>query len=369
MVRASPESSTEVFEEFGRTLFLSLFTVISRVYLTFMIIYLPLRWVLRDRFWLIAFINNYGAYLFLPLLIILPIGLVLRRRWVVILSAILVVIGVIWGVPYFVPKRVLAATGPTLSVVSFDVGLTNADLTGVKDWLLETDADVILLQGVNKFQIRKGQLSGSSIRYPFQQGVFFSNDDIPWGNFILSRYPISKIDKLDIKNTSALAMHQRYEIDVNGQIVAVYNARFDYPLTPGGVPRIVLLISTPLAEALVRYDPAGRDNQIREFLSQVENETRPFVVAGSFNMSDQTEIYREVARQMRDSFLEAGFGLGATWELAPGEGLMSRLTSPLFRVDYIWHGDGLRAVNMGQGPRGLGSDHLPVYATLELTGD
>lgn len=46
--------------------------------------------------------------------------------------------------------------------------------------------------------------------------------------------------------------------------------------------------------------------------------------------------------------------------------MAARMTSPLLRVDYIWHSDGLRTVDVGTGPRGLGSDHLPVYAVLEL---
>jgi vancomycin resistance protein VanJ len=366
VVRASPESSTDVFKEFGRSLFLTSFTVISRVYLAAMLVYLPLRYGLGDRFWLLAFINNFAIYFFLPLLIILPLGLALRRRWVIIWSVLLTVIAVVWVGPYFIPKRPAPPAGPTLGVVTLDVDLSNLDLTGVKNWMLETNADVILLQRVNTFLIRKGQLSGSSIRYPFQHGVFFS--DVPWGNFILSRYPIRKIDKLEIERGPSIGMQQRYEIDVNGQIIAVYNVNFAYPITPDGLPRIRIPGNSPLLQAILTYDPVMRDNQIREFLSLLQNETQPYLVAGDFNMSDQTQIYGDIARQMRDSFREAGFGLGATWPLTPGDGLIARLTSPLFRVDYIWHGGGLRTVNVGQGPRGLGSDHLPVYATLELTG-
>ena len=39
---------------------------------------------------------------------------------------------------------------------------------------------------------------------------------------------------------------------------------------------------------------------------------------------------------------------------------------PMLRLDYIWHDDHFRALNAEKGPSGLGSDHLPVVADLEL---
>src|SRR5262249_2022059 len=158
-----------------------IFTVLSIIHLASMIVYLPLSFLLGDRFWLLAFINNYRLYLFLPLVLIIPFGLVMRRIWIIVPSVILAIIGIILVAPYFIPKSLAPAVGPTLRVVTLDVSATNTDLSAIKDWLLQTDADVILLQEVNTFQIRKGQLSGSSIRFPFQHGVFFS--DLPWGNF------------------------------------------------------------------------------------------------------------------------------------------------------------------------------------------
>jgi vancomycin resistance protein VanJ len=364
VVRASPESSVELFKDYGRSLFLTVVTLVSSLYLAAMIIYLPLYFVIKDRFWLLAFINNGFIYTFLPLLVILPLGVVMRRRWVIIPGVIIAIIAIVRVAPYFTPKFSAPPSGPTLSIITLDVDVNNPDLDAIKNWILESSADVIVLQRVNTFFIRTGQLSGSSIRYPFQHGVFFS--DVPWGNFILSRYPIRKIDKLNIDRGSSIAMQQRYEIDVNGQIVAVYNVNFAYPTTPDGLPRIRVPGNIQFLETMMRYDPVMRDSQIRAFLDLIQNEKQPFVVAGDFNMGDQTQIYGEIARQMRDSFREVGFGLGATWAVSGGDGLFARLTSPLFRVDYMWHGDGLRTVSISRGPRNLGSDHLPLDATFEL---
>ena len=79
-------------------------------------------------------------------------------------------------------------------------------------------------------------------------------------------------------------------------------------------------------------------------------------------MSDQTSIYSTLAGQMGDSFREAGFGLGATWPAFQVVG-MNAVLPALIRIDYIWHSREFQAVNAEVGPY-LGSDHLPVEATL-----
>ena len=79
-------------------------------------------------------------------------------------------------------------------------------------------------------------------------------------------------------------------------------------------------------------------------------------------MSDQTSIYASLASQMGDSFREAGIGLGTTWPAFQVVGMNPGLP-PLIRIDYIWHSRGFQAVNAEVGPY-LGSDHLPVTATL-----
>jgi endonuclease/exonuclease/phosphatase (EEP) superfamily protein YafD len=38
---------------------------------------------------------------------------------------------------------------------------------------------------------------------------------------------------------------------------------------------------------------------------------------------------------------------------------------PLVRIDYIWHSDGLEAVNAWRGEF-IGSDHMPMHAVLAL---
>ncbi len=115
---------------------------------------------------------------------------------------------------------------------------------------------------------------------------------------------------------------------------------------------------------VLHYNEFIRDDQIEGLINTLKAETHPYIVAGDFNMSDQAAVYNDLAAHMKDSFREAGTGYGASWPVSTSRDLL-RFLPPIIRIDYIWHNDHLRAVSIEQGPA-LGSDHLPLYATLEL---
>lgn|GEM_PF-3871452 len=96
-------------------------------------------------------------------------------------------------------------------------------------------------------------------------------------------------------------------------------------------------------------------------LSHLSGEMRPIIIAGDMNTTDQTTAYRMLTSQYRDSWREAGFGLGLTfpapvfrlsdiplplprrWKARGG--LLDRtVTAGLLRLDHILHSDDFRAV-------------------------
>ncbi len=113
------------------------------------------------------------------------------------------------------------------------------------------------------------------------------------------------------------------------------------------------------------YDDSARDAQIHALIARLQDEPLPYVVAGDFNMSDQSVIYGDLAAAMGDSFREAGTGLGTSWPMLQASFGLPLSIPPLMRIDYIWHSDEFRAVEASVGPF-LGSDHLPMLATLAL---
>ncbi len=79
------------------------------------------------------------------------------------------------------------------------------------------------------------------------------------------------------------------------------------------------------------------------------------IVAGDFNTPPRGKLYRRVAGRLADAFATAGNGFGWTF---PEQ-------FPLWRIDYVWLGGGLKALDC----RAVScppSDHCPVVADIEM---
>jgi endonuclease/exonuclease/phosphatase family metal-dependent hydrolase len=320
-------------------------------------LYLLVRLIFGDRFWLLAFANNFAPFYFFPLAILVPLTLLLKARRTVLLTLPLMLIGIGWFGPYFIPRPPSAPTGPTLRVATFNVWGDNLRLAEVEAWLRQTDADVVVLQEIPASYADHGIPSLKNL-YPYQFSQSWQ-----WGNFLMSRYPFRDEKSLDLMGNGSRPGQQRIVIDVGGQPVAIYNIHFLVPIR--NEPRFRVPVNHFFFVLSASYEDTWRNVEIRNLLKQLETEPYPFVVAGDFNMSDQAVIYGELASRMGDSFREAGIGFGTSWPLPIAKEIPD-FVPPLVRIDYIWHSRHFRAVNAAQGPR-LGSDHLPLFATLELT--
>jgi endonuclease/exonuclease/phosphatase family metal-dependent hydrolase len=178
---------------------------------------------------------------------------------------------------------------------------------------------------------------------------------------VLSRYPIVSAENIDLAS-KGLAPQQRLYLSVQGQTIAIYNVHLAQPI--GRVNRIKIPFARRFDDPFLRYDDTGRNDEINALLLSLKSEKVPYIVAGDFNTSDQGATYGILASQIADTFREAGSGLGGTWPAA-GEAGWPRFVPALIRIDYIWRSPAFRAVEAHQGPK-LGSDHLPLLATLEL---
>jgi endonuclease/exonuclease/phosphatase family metal-dependent hydrolase len=323
-------------------------------------IYLLVRLILGDRYWLLAFANNFAPFTFFPLVILVPLALILKARRTLLLTLPLVLIGIGWFGPYFLPKSHPAPTGPTLRVATFNVWGENLRLAEVEAWLRQTDADVAVLQEIPASYADHGIPSLKDL-FPHQ-----FNQSWQWGNFLMSRYPFREGESVDMMGNGSRPGQQRIVIDVGGQPVAIYNIHFLVPMRvePRFGARVLSIFNNPFFNLAVSYEDTWRNVEIRNLLKRLETEPYPFIVAGDFNMSDQAVIYGELAARMGDSFREAGTGFGTSWPLPVAKEIPD-FVPPLVRIDYIWHSKHFRATDASQGPR-LGSDHLPLFATLEL---
>lgn len=320
-------------------------------------LYLLLRLIFADRYWPLAFINNFTLFYFLPLILTVPLLALLRARRMLIINVPLLIV----GLTYFItlnnpPARAQAQeTGDrTLTVASMNTLWINARLGDTAAWLLSTNADVLCLQEMS--EANDAALSAALGKvYPYQ-----ISDN---GNAIYSRYPLKPfIQQGDGTGVFGILGAEITFPEVSANPIAVYSVHF--PL-PTGSRRLPDFLERPsLVRTALKYDETGRDREIRDFLTLIRDQKLPYIVAGDFNMSDQTALYSEVVARMGDSFREAGYGPGFSWPVASMVDLPAFFPA-LARIDYVWHSGQFRAVQAYQGPS-LGSDHLPLVAVVAL---
>lgn len=83
--------------------------------------------------------------------------------------------------------------------------------------------------------------------------------------------------------------------------------------------------------------------------------TVPLIVAGDMNDIASSWLYCQMKKEMTDCFREKGSGLSITYNGG----------FPQFRIDMVFHSEGLRTLSYRRLRNDL-SDHYPVLTTLEL---
>jgi len=329
---------------------------------------------------LVDLANTFAPYWFMPLVVTFPLSIIVTRggaspaagarkrllrlsksgdandarayppRWSVLMQVGLIAIGLYsFAVPGMY-HPVQPPAGDTFTVVTFNVQGSNRELRLATEWLLEMAPDVIVLQETAR---------GYDQRLAPLYDVYAHEDHIEGSARVFSRYAILEREILNIEDQPGLDA-LRLVLNQDGRELAVYALHFTLPLNP----RAQFDPDTDIGlEALLRYDERRRNAQIRRFLELARGESKPYVVAGDFNMSDASLIYDQVAAQMRDAWRGAGVGAGRTWPVAEAIGL-PRVIQPLLRIDYVWHSAALRPVAATVGAP-IGSDHLPVTVEFE----
>ncbi len=335
-----------------------LINLVTGLYLIILAVYVILRGLFGDRFWWLSLLNTFAYVLLLPLAVLLPLALVTRARQTTLRLLPVLVAGGVWFAPYYLPKSPPVQTGTTLKVLTSNVWGHNHTLDEVENWVREVDADIVMLQEISPAYSQE-HIPGLMDSYPYTAS---QTGGTRWGNnTTLSRYPMLEVEEIDLGLSDELNL-VRTVLNVSGQPVAVYNVHLVWP---GGSPRLSLPVDNVYLNILLGFNDSVRNRQVENLLRYLENEPYPYIVAGDFNTSDHTATYQQMAAQMHDSFIEAGSGQGKSWPVSASRGLPGFIP-PLVRIDYIWHSADIQAVQAEIGPN-IGSDHLPVLATLELT--
>lgn len=328
--------------------------ILAYSYSAFIIGYFLLKLIFWDRLWIIALISTFLPLILLPTFLLPIVGFsIIKKRWFSVISAISCILLISWlHIKYFSPAPINSTDSqPSIKIFSHNVGwYTTQSPTLVK--LIEREKpDIIFLQEIVQKHIER-TFTWLKTDYPYQIGI------PPVG--ILSKYPIVSSEILHLAGHAET--QQRAIIKLNQQEIVIYNMQATGPWFKRY--NILPFLKIPV------YKYGQRGPEIQDLVQRVEQETLPVIVAGDFNMTDETQDYYNVQKVMQDSFLKSGFGFGFTWPHGwPLKLLVKtsnlRLNYPVCRIDYIWYSKhwGAKSSSVLEATE---SDHLPVEAELIL---
>ena len=228
----------------------------------------------------------------------------------------------------------------------------------VFNFLRRTDADIICLQefhspkGVEVKDFLAGYMPEYEVEYYTHVGGHGA-----YGNVILSRFPVVDRGKFDFDQSSNLAVYA--DLDVNGKVIRVYNCHFEsYSLS---LPRLAKAFASredgkvQEAEEKMRNSITRRPQQVDAVLEDIRNSPVESIVTGDFNDTPMSYTYQQLKRGRKDSFVEAGKGLGGTYT-----GLW-----PFIRIDYVLFPEKSEAL-YHKVERKRFSDHYPIVTRLKI---
>ncbi len=248
--------------------------------------------------------------------------LAMRDRNAAVL-AILVFLGNAAGLwPYQTAETATAASRP-LNLVTFNVWASNSDIDGIAAYLLETDADVIVLQ---EFWLQTKKLKRLlKSQYPWQadcrkvsycDSALFSKK--PW-----TRTGILKPDRVRPPTLWA-------KFGAGESAFTVASAHFDRP-------------------------PSLRHKrQLESMADWVRNQSSPVILAGDFNATPWSYAMTSFREQAGLNIVP---GYRPTW---PAHLLFAQLP-----IDHVLVSPGIKSLSAERG-RSTGSDHKPVRVELSL---
>jgi vancomycin resistance protein VanJ len=325
--------------------FARVFALLCSIYIAGILGFFACRLVMNPMPPFLALVNSFTPFLFVPLILFLPLTVLLRSRYS--LLGCLAISGA-WGLLYgnaFLPRQAVAASlvRDRITVMTFNLGPGQPKPDELANAIAAEDADIVAVQELmpgSVISLRERLRS----RYPYQ--IL----DLSRGTTgLLSRYPITKSEWFAPAGEGRPAI--KATLNVNASPVYIFAV---HPEPPG-------LSWYHSSLVPIGLNDADQENEIVDITARAKS-VHPVIILGDHNLTDQTRSYARLAGSFQDTFREAGWGWGFTFPhdfkingtIVPG---------PFIRLDYIFHSADLHAEWSRVNCNG-GSDHC--YLTAQL---
>jgi len=242
----------------------------------------------------------------------------------------------------------------------------------ILQYIKESDADIVCLQEYGVTDNSSNYLGVDYIintlnnypyhyiprmKYPFRNQIF----DLAF----FSKFPIVAFRKVPYE--SAYNESFVIELDIKGKRVTLINNHLEsnklseeersnyYQLTKDPDSQTLDVLTQTMTK---RLTPAykTRAGQADIISQSIEENKNPYIiVCGDFNDTPISYARYKIKGNLRDAFVDSGFGLGITY---------NKLRF-LFRIDYILHSNNIKSYNCTV-EKLNSSDHYPLWCYLQL---
>lgn len=278
----------------------------------------------------------------LPLVALLPLAFWRRRRFLsVLLAAAVVVFGPVMG--FVVPWDRLfepAGEGTSVRVLTCNMHYRVYDSTPLDALLRDAKPDIVVLQEWHeKNQSAVLAEPGWHIRRTYSL-------------MLASRFPIRKTTLLGKHSMRPEGLVERCELDTPAGITTLFSLHLASPRL--GLSQVAEKGEEGASSIETNSDLRWRQS---EFIArQAEKVQGPLLLAGDFNTTSESLLFRRTWDGYTDAFTAAGWGWGYTFK--------TRILGT--RIDHILLGKGWRCTQCWVGPF-VGSPHRPLLADIVWT--
>ncbi|MEZ4858150.1 MAG: endonuclease/exonuclease/phosphatase family protein [Flavobacteriaceae bacterium] len=240
----------------------------------------------------------------------------------------------------------------SISVMTYNVRLFNAYekkpnvqevASSISKLLKEETPDVVCIQ-----EYYLGNTADFSA-YPYQF-IHFKDSTHKLGHAIFSKHPIVNQGAFDFEKTYNNSIFA--DITVGKDTIRVYNLHLQ---SLGILPTVDFIqqkgtekIRNKISETFVK-----QERQVAAILAHKKAINYPIIIAGDFNNTAFSYIYKQLKEGMIDAFEEGGNGLGASFYFNH---------YPL-RIDFILASEKFEIINFIHSKESF-SDHRPIFAKL-----
>jgi vancomycin resistance protein VanJ len=306
--------------------------------------YYVIREISPTKLWFIQALHYVLPWLFVPMLLLLPISILLRSRFKTLLLILPIPLFLLSYGELFLPRLPVRTTGEPFTVMTYNVWGGNTQFDRIASEIRSHDPDLLSIHEFSPpiVEALEDRLAETYPFYRIHPGVGF-----------FSRYPILQSRAFRLGGIYGIPgpWAQHLILDMNGQEVNIFNVHPPSPPLQGNqIPGLPFRLPS-------NFRTEGFEIAVQEILWRMERAQGPILVVGDFNFTDQEEEYKLLMQTLEDAHRQCGWGMGFSFARFPSTGIA------LWRIDYVLHSEDFVSLRARLGDF-AGSDHRPVIAEL-----